>query len=103
MIITLAKHRRTVFWSIIFIICLPLTFNVWVILQFESCNLSPDINDHNIDFTNVKSVGMINNILNIIENNGFIHIIENPIGFYDKKEQVFRYPVDNLNNKLTFY
>lgn len=89
LIITLAKHRVILFCILIFLFCLPLALDAWIILESPSCNLSPDIFDHNIDFLHAETVHLFDNTLYIIDQNGLLHIMKNPtkIKFTLKKEK----------------
>ena len=78
-VITLAKHRRKIFWSLICIFHIPLSLVVLAILRFPVCTLSPDISDHNINFIKIDTAHLFNNTLFIIDGKGMLHIIKRSI------------------------
>ena len=75
-VITFAKHRRKIFWSLFCIFHIPLFLVVLAMLRFPVCNLSADVSDHNIDFLKIETAHLFNNTLFIIDGKGILHIIK---------------------------
>lgn len=79
LVITIAKHRRKIFWSLICIFHIPLFIVVLAMLRFPVCTLSADVSDHNIDLSKTETTHLFNNTLFIIDGNEVLHIINRSI------------------------